>query len=917
MLSLRILGSMECRRDGELVDLGGNRPKVVLALLALERRGGVGRDRIIDAIWDTDPPESAPTQVAIHISTLRKALGDPDVIETVETGYRIDSDLIEVDATRAERLIADARSNQRIDRFREALALWDGTPLDGLGSDAIAPVRQHLEELHLSTLEDWAALALDAGRERELIDDLPASVARHPLREHLRALLMEALWRTGRRVEALTLYDEGRRVLTDQLGIAPGHELARLHREILQDEPETDRTPATLTPAVAGVPRELPVDVGHFAGRRNELAAIDRRVADRRTGGVVALHGPGGAGKTALAVHWAHGRAEGFADGQLFVNLMGHGPGEPLSPAAALASLLRQVGISEQELPEGQDERARLLRNILTGRRSLVVLDNARDSAQIRPLLPGGANVTVVTSRSQLRSLATREAAHRIAVTEMPQADAVDLLLSRRSDTASWDIDDVAELARLCGNLPVALAVAAERANRYDNLPLAELNAELRDSRSALETLSTSLDDPAARTFRLIGASPLSAFDARAAGWLTGLDTASVRKVLDRLVERHLLTEARPDEYEMHDLVRAYASYVAESDGTEDERRSAVRRLRTGYLHSVHNARHLVDPTVLTMISVGDPPADLEPPTFEAHGAAVSWCAANAHRVRSVLYDAASDGDHVAAYRLAVLLDGVYGYWGQMQTVGELAEIAASSGRLAGDRNVEAYSLDRLASAQWRLGLHDLAYETAGRARALYRRLGDTSGEVHPVMVQGLALLERKRFDEAVSVLENALHLAGRAGQPTARFRNNLAAASIAAGRIPEAIRQAREAVEECRASGQVYGEAIATDTLAQAFAASGKHDCARDQYARAVTLHEQVGPSANAAESLRSLGTELRALGDHLGARQNWQRALEMLYAVGASDGVNLSRAELYELLGETPDENPPSRRDLSDEPA
>jgi hypothetical protein len=347
-----------------------------------------------------------------------------------------------------------------------------------------------LADLRLQVLEIRIEADLRLGQHAEVTGELRLLAAAHPLREHLHALLIFGLYREGRQADALAAYQAARRVLLEELGTEPGRELQNLHQQILTADPALN-PPGPLWPAGGAgrvVPRELPADVPHFTGRAAELAALTRPLDEPGNGpGVVmvsAISGAAGVGKTALAVHWAHRVAGKFPGGQLYVNLHGYDPAEPMSAADALASLLGTLGVPGTGIPDGTQDRARLYRSMLAGRRMLVLLDNARDGEQVRPLLPGDPGcVAVVTSRDTLAGLVAADGARGVGLDVLPLAEALGLLRSLIGRRADDDPGAAAELARLCARVPLALRIAAELATARGPAPLAELVAELKASR--------------------------------------------------------------------------------------------------------------------------------------------------------------------------------------------------------------------------------------------------------------------------------------------------------------------------------------------------------------------------------------------------------------------------------------------------
>jgi DNA-binding SARP family transcriptional activator len=634
-VNICLLGPLIVTRAGEPVEVPGRRPRTLLALLALEAGTPVSADLLADRIWGEELPDNPRGSLHTYIGRLRRVLGK-EVVRRAAGGYILDLPRSSVDALAFIDLLDAAEGPEAYDRLEEAIALWRAEPFDEPAGDSLAErTRPWLVDRYLAALEHRAELDIAAGRAAKAVADARRVVGDHPLRESLWVVLLDALGAAGRTAEALEAYEEVRARLADELGADPGAELRATFTRLLagsSSPPEVEvsqgeaTVPAQRVSEEDMIPRQLPADIPSFSGREAELRLLDAVTISHDAGwpSVVAVHGIGAVGKTAFAVHWARARTEHFPDGQLFIDLRGFGPGEPLSHAQALTTLLIGLGVDAASVPAEVDAASALLRTTLAQRRMLLVLDNARDSAQVRPLLPGGDSLVVVTSRSQLRGLATREGARRLALDTLAPAESAAFLRQRLVDRTA-DEADVRALADRCGHLPLALAVAAERCSRYPDLPLTDLVAELDGETSRLAALVfswsyDSLDEESRRAFRLLGLRPGHEIGMPAMAALFAVDIATARRLVDKLVDANLVREHRPGRFVLHDLIRDYALEM----GSEKESGEALLRLVSWYTHSLVAASE-ADGRSFRLMSL-DPVVDgVTPLSFATSQQARAW----------------------------------------------------------------------------------------------------------------------------------------------------------------------------------------------------------------------------------------------------------------------------------------------------
>jgi DNA-binding SARP family transcriptional activator len=501
-----MLGPVEMRSAGGWSGQGTPQQRLLLALLALRAGQVVPVDELIDTLWEARPPRSARASLQALVTRLRKALaGFPGGgLERCGEGYRLMLEPELVDVHRFRSLAKLARqapeSLAAAEGFGQALAMWRGPALADLpATGRVEAIRSQLTEEQLTAAGDRASCLLSCGREREAAAELPALLAAFPLAERLAALFMTALYRCGQRADALRVFRETRGRLAGELGVEPGPELQRLHQCILSGDPDPARTevrPAAARPVLASpvlaspmtaspllLPRQLPAAPPHFAGRTEELATLDKLATAGGVTAVWAIVGNAGTGKTALAVHWAHQASDDFPDGQLYIDLKGFSPGQqPVPPGDALRGFLHALGARPPHIPDSLAAQTGLYRSLLAGKRVLIVCDNAKNAAQVRPLLPGdGTCPVLITSRNRLTGLAAAEGAQLVGLDVLPGQDAYQLLSSRLGqDRLAAEPAAAAELVRLCAGLPLALVGAAALVAFRPEITLAALAAELR-----------------------------------------------------------------------------------------------------------------------------------------------------------------------------------------------------------------------------------------------------------------------------------------------------------------------------------------------------------------------------------------------------------------------------------------------------
>jgi tetratricopeptide (TPR) repeat protein/transcriptional regulator with XRE-family HTH domain len=762
-----------------------------------------------------------------------------------------------------------------------------------------------------------------AGVSPRTVSDLERGL-HHTAHKDTAALLAGALLLTAP-VRALFVAAARGRVPPTEVLAARAHATATLADVATRDQGSASAAGAPGRP----VPRELPADVGAFTGRTAELAELDRLLPPAAGTGsgrplqpmvIWVLSGTAGVGKTALAVRWAHRVAGLFPDGQLYVNLRGYDPDQPMSAADALAGFLRALGMASQDVPLEAAERAARYRSAVAGQRMLVVLDNAATVEQVRPLLPGTATAqVVVTSRDSLPGLVAVDGACRLDLDLLPSADAVALLRTLIGGRAETDQDAAVALADQCARLPLALRIAAELAAARLDTPLAKMIAELAGLQDRLNLL-TAGDDPrgavasvfswscrhlppdAVRMFRLLGLHPGPDWDRYAAAALTGSTPARAGQVLGELARAHLIQPARTGRYGMHDLLRAYAAGLAASDDSDQARRSALTTLFDYYLGACAAALDLLAPAE-RHYRPAPPPAAPPAPELTDQGTARAWLddelptltAVVAHTARHgwpghatrlaitlkrylygghdtealsinvhALNAARDDGDRAAEAGTLISLGVFHARQGRSDQAADCQRRALALARDIGDQNAQAAALSGLAFVHDWQRRHQQAADCQRQALALYRELGDQAGQATAMQSLGVSYFRQGRYQQAASQLRQALALSGEIGDQHGEVwaLASLGDMCYQRSRYADAAGYLRRALTAARTIGDRYMEAEALTRLGEVFHRQGHRDQAAGHYQEAVALFREIGDRGGEADALNGAGQTLLAIG-------------------------------------------------------
>ncbi|HEV7706976.1 MAG TPA: AfsR/SARP family transcriptional regulator [Asanoa sp.] len=930
MLFFDALGPLRVRGQDGPVPLGTPMQARLLALLLCRGGQPAGVDFLVSELWEGRPPPVARKTLQIYVHRLRHGLGDPSRVLYTADGYAIAAAADEFDVRRFTAVLDEARAARRhgdpaaADKlFREALGLWRGQPYGGVGHTlAVAAEAGRLSELRVAAREESAAVALDLGRPAEVVAELATLAADHPYREALRSLLMLALVRAGRQAEALDVYRQTRALLVEELGVEPGSGLRRLHEAILRADPrlgtvataDLDQLSAADPPpdpvAAAPKPRQLPADPPGFTGRLAELSRLDTLLAG--SGAAVAVvSGIPGVGKTALAVRWAHRARERFPDGQLYVDLRGYDTRPPLRPAAVLALFLRAFGVPAEQIPDDPDAAAALYRSTLADRRVLIVLDNADQVAQVRPLLPASAGCAVlVTSRDQLSGLAARDGAARLPLDVLPRADAADLLRGvLGAQRVAAQAGSAAKLVDLCGQLPLALRIAAAQLTDAahddiagyvaalgtgDRLTALQMHGDTQAAvRAAFDLSYARRPEPTRRLFRLLGLAPCADLTAESAAALMATTTAEADLLLAELADGHLVQRHRPGRYVLHDLLRVYAAERAHAEEPPAERELALDRLLRHYLDGVVAAARVVTPQA---VRLPEPEAAVAR-TFAEHATAASWLDAERANVLALVTHAASRGPHRYAWQLTDALRGWFYLRTYLTDSLAASRTALIAARRAGDDAGLAAAFVCLATVHWQASRIEQAFRYFSRGYRHARAAGWAEGEATALYGRAVIHGFRGAGQHAGDDLREALAINRRIGsvRGEAVCLNSLSVLEFELGDLHAAFGHAAAAMPIYQALGAVSGRAVAAVNLGELSHLVGDSEAALRHLADALAVHRGLRNWSAEAATLTTLAAVHADLGD-------LARAEVLIAAAGERAGetrYDRLRADILDVAG------------------
>jgi DNA-binding SARP family transcriptional activator len=961
----RVLGPLEVLIDGRHLDLGGHRQQIVLASLVLEAGRVVPVSRLMMAIYGEHLPTSARVQVQICVSGLRRLLsasGHPDAIITRNQGYVLDPAGHDIDLRNYERLVGAARESvaaglhdEAVTRYRDALRLWRGAPLEGIDSPLLRSAADRFAERRLTVIEDCIELELELGRHRDAVAELTGLVAAHPLRERLRGQLMLALYRSGRQAEALDSYRMARQALIDELGLEPSEELQRLERSILTSDaglsiegppaaasvdPLVDPELSAVLPVpVAGpapllvegeivpapltvAPCMLPTDIADFTGRAKQIDDILAQLAlatddpKQLAVPVIVIAGKPGIGKTSLGVHVSHRLAERYPDGQLFADL--HGRASRLvSPMQILERFLRTLGVPGGSIPDGLEERAEMYRGLLSDRRVLVVLDNVGSESQVLPLLPGNPRTAVIiTSRSRLGGL---PGAVHVDIDVFDSRHSIELL-SRIAGAGrvQAETEAAAELAELCGQLPLALRIAGARLSARPHWTVEQLAGRLENESRRLDELkhgamgirvsiSMTYDhtsEDARRLFRMLAVLDCPVFSGWVGAALLDISVDDAQDLLDDLADAQLVEitgseSGMHSQYRFHDLIRVFARERLAAEDAVAERNAALERVLGALLflaeeahrqlhgdgnHQVHSeARRWELPARTAARLLREP---------------LNWFERERQSLVAAVRQAARIGAVELCWDLAVTSVALFEARVYLNDWRETHQVALGAVRQAGDRRGQAvilYSIGCLGIAEKRFAD---ARQSLDKAADLFTAIEDDQGSA--LVGRNIAFLERmngnlteaaRRYERALTVLRNGGDLAA-----AAYVLHSLAQVELERGDADRAKDMLPQALELSRQAGSRRIEAQVLNRLGTAHLQAGEPTEALAAFGAALTAVHDLGDPIGQAYALHGLGVAHLRGGDFAEA----STALASAQSLASSNGERLVEARIAFTLGE-----------------
>ena len=966
-MRFRILGPLEIWTAQGWSGIGAAKWRALLAALLLNAGQVVSTDRLIADLWADSPPDRAANLISVYVLRLRRMMDDPQgqILTTRAPGYQLRLAPDDLDAQSFDTLAGQGRqaldqgdASRAVALLSDALGLWRGRALDGVPpSDLVLAETSRLEESRLDVLELRIMADLRCGRAGQLVSELRRLISEHPIREGLWVLLLEALDLAGRRAEAIAAFSEARSAISEELGVDPGPELRGIYQHLLAaDRPEPEaadgssgeaephgahaaaeaadgaqRDPdagsaeaaeASASAAGAGEPSgpgQLPADVADFTGRQEHLRRLRQMLTPARSAAnpaavnIAGVVGTPGLGKTVLAIHAAHALRRNFPDGQLFVSLLGASQ-QPAKPDEVLARLLRDLGVEPDRIPATLEERAALYRTRLTDRRVLIVLDDARDSAQVRPLLPGSASCAViVTSRHWLSDLA----GSRLVDLDVLDDDEAEEMLTRiiGEDRVAAEPGPVRDVLQACAGLPLAIRIAGARLAARRGWTVSTMARRLADEQHRLDELTTgdlavracfevsftSLPQSAApggldpaRAFRLLGLWQGPYISLQAAAALLDEDQDRVADALEILVDAHLLESTSSDWYRFHDLLRTYAAERANAEEPAQATRAAISRLLHWYLRSADAAAYLINP-LRDRVPLDRERSSAPVLTFASTDETLTWSRLERDNLVAATRQAAAEELHEVAWKLPVAIMLCFDLHGYRAEWLATHEVALASARAIGDRAGEAWVLNDMGVVLSQQQVPD-ADRYFVQALEIRRELNDLRGQAQTTNNLAFSYQFRGQYEKAVELLQDALVLqravGHRYGEATALC--NMGEAYVELGRYAEAISCEQDALKIVQELGLHRLEGWVLQHLGRAYRDSGRLEDGAALIEQALASHRAQGNKLGEAQDLEHLGHAMAQSDRPAEARGLLTRAAELFEEIGEDTQAARIRNEL-----------------------
>lgn len=943
-VEFKILGQMEVRINSQPSVISAAKHRVLLASLLLRFNRVVTVGELAERLWGDKPPRTARDTIQTYVQRLRRVLDHPDRVASLPGGYRVSLKPAELDLCNFRDLVARAREATELDSqaslLSRGLALWRGRALLDVPSDLLQSVDAvQLEEERLEALERWFDVELERGRHTELIPDLQAITKEYPLREQFHGQLMLALHRSGRQADVFDVYRRLRSLLVDELGVDPNVELRALYQRILAGDPDVMATTVEKNAIVDAssanygqsvdrqrIPQELPRSAEGFVGRDAVRAEIVAVLTARSTSGasMVVVSGPPGVGKTALVVNVAHSLQERYPDGQLYADLRGYSSDSALEPEQLLARFLISLGVPAHQVSGDQDDMVGLYRSLLAGRRVLVVLDNVRSPAQVRPLLPSASGCAVLmTSRDDLRGLTAVHGAHLVGLGVLQSYQSFVLLANIIGiKRAGREMSAVAELAELCGHLPLALRIAAANLAVRHNWSITSYVDELRQGnrlaaleiegddeaavRAAFRLSYETINVEAARVFRLLGLIPGPDFTMDAVTALANISSARAATLLDQLAASSLISRSADRRFHMHDLLRLYAKERCQAGDPSSDVYDARRRLFTFYLRVTDAAAEVLYPRWLRL-----PRPELEPgrslPSFDDAATATSWMDSDCLNVCAAVIDAVNGGLGTLGWPMAEALRPYLVNSGRYRAEGLMAcRAALQAAGEAGEHDAEAAMHNTIGAIYTRHAEHSQALNHYRAELHAYEAAGNVVGQARALVALGNVQHSIGCLDESAECISAGLRLAGKAGQrEVSRYGwLNLGFVELQRGNLERAQRAVREVIALVSdTDGEAVTEGEARSILGESLLRQGRCAAAVEEFTKAVELYRRSSIVHYEANVLGHLSTAWLALGDDQQALEHARWSAAAARESGARDeqvGALTALASAQQAMGQ-----------------